>query len=174
MTKSRAKIKYPKRRTMKTNPHQIAVGVAILLLPSAYGQELSFNPNLPSTDGQQVGPTSSVQSGRFPASLPSLSAYVGTYVGVVIYYDINNGVGDWEVIFDRDGTIRLSDKFQMKYPNARVSGTFKRDGTFTYTNQSTNGVTFTTTGRINRALQKFTATFTSNSAGTGVLLCNKL
>jgi hypothetical protein len=152
----------------------IIVTIGALCRPT-FGQTLSFDPGLPNTSPlTEVSPAAAQPLPSAAVSTAGLSRFVGTYVGVVVYYNINSGVGDWEVVFDRDGTIRLSDKFQTKYPNARVSGRFLRNGTFTYTNQQTDGLTFTTTGKINSALQKLTATFTSTSAGTGVLLCNKL
>ena len=138
-----------------------------------HAQTLSFNPGLPNSLNSDI-PVLVQQGQHKPVAQPSLSAYAGTYVGIVVYYNINTGIGDWEIVFESTGKIRLSDQFQRKYPTANVSGTFNRDGTFTYTNRQTNGLIWTTTGKIDRIRQKLSATFTSNNAGTGVISCSRL
>lgn len=153
----------------------ITVTAAFLFLSSpAVAQTISYDPGLPSSEEGHLESLVVTDLQDKEKALPPLSSYKGTYVGVVVYYDINDGVGDWEVVFEANGTIRLSDKFKAKYPDARVSGTFTADGKFRYTNRQTNGVTFTTTGTVDRVLKRFTARFTSNSAGTGVLICHQL
>ena len=162
---------------MKPKLAMVVTAAAFLFtsVPSI-AQTISYDPGLPSSEELQSKSLEVVspQDQEKGKALPPLSAYKGTYVGVVVYYDINDGVGDWEIIFEANGTIRLSDKFQAKYPNARVSGTFSADGKFRYTNNTTNGIIFTTTGTIDLALKRFTARFTSSSAGTGVLVCHRL
>lgn len=147
---------------------------ASFLSSSAIAQTVSYDPGLPSSEEPQLELMETTVPQDKEKALPPLSSYKGTYVGVVVYYDINDGVGDWEVVFEPNGTIRLSDKFRAKYPDSRVSGTFTADGKFRYTNRQTNGVTFTTTGTVDRVLKRLTAKFTSNSAGTGALVCHQL
>jgi len=136
-------------------------------------QVLSFDPGLPNTTVAQEL-SSQDATIKAEAALPALDAYAGTYVGGVVYYNIDNGVGDWEIVFRKNGTIGLSANYQNKYPTANVSGTFHRDGTFQYTNRQTDGLTFVTTGKINLTLEKLSARFTSSSAGTGTIVCHKL
>lgn len=151
-----------------------AIGT-LLCIQNMHAQVLSFDPELPNTIIPKDSPASRLSSkAASPSSLPSLASYAGTYVGVVVYYNIDNGVGDWEVIFRKNGTIGLSEAYQNKYPQANVSGRFERDGTFSYTNRTTGGLTFVTTGKINLKLEKLSARFTSSSAGTGTIVCHKL
>jgi len=156
---------------MKTTRYIFTSLATLFLACSANAQSVPNNPGLPSTLVQPVVP---VLKPETEAALPSLASYAGTYVGVCIYYNITNGIPECQLVLNKDGTIGVTPEFQAKYPYIRVSGRFKRDGTYTYTNNQTNGVIVTVTGVINRQLQKVSGSFTSNSIGTGVLLLNKL